>query len=164
MHQTKCVSARSFRTPQTILGDEEGQRRGRKQNKIVHAVVHVADLKSRGDGRYTYVGPLVETFSLPLSIQQTQSFIPSCSVFLVDRLPRRSFFPAKMLSSLIAVAGSATILLSLSDAAVLPSSPVSSLSYRGLATRDVAGYTFDGCYTEATNQRALTGNAYFDDL
>lgn len=32
--------------------------------------------------------------------------------------------------------------------------------------RDVAvtGYIDGGCYTEATNMRALTGNAYFDDL
>jgi hypothetical protein len=26
-----------------------------------------------------------------------------------------------------------------------------------------AGYLNKGCYTEATNQRALTGNSYFDD-
>ena len=28
----------------------------------------------------------------------------------------------------------------------------------------VSGWNYDGCYTEATNSRALTGNAYFDDF
>ncbi|KUJ09774.1 WSC-domain-containing protein [Mollisia scopiformis] len=29
---------------------------------------------------------------------------------------------------------------------------------------NITGYNYGGCYTEATNMRALTGDAYFDDL
>lgn len=54
------------------------------------------------------------------------------------------------------VAVAASVLFCLAESAVLPS--------RELLRRDVAGYTYGGCYTEATNQRAFTGNAYFDDL
>lgn len=37
-----------------------------------------------------------------------------------------------------------------------------SLNPRAVAT--VAGWDYDGCRTEASNSRALTGNSYFDDL
>jgi hypothetical protein len=61
-----------------------------------------------------------------------------------------------MFSQLLKVVVPTTLLLSLAESAVLPS--------RELSRRDVAGYTYGGCFTEATNQRAFTGNAYFDDL
>ncbi|KAL8754956.1 MAG: hypothetical protein Q9184_004950 [Pyrenodesmia sp. 2 TL-2023] len=35
---------------------------------------------------------------------------------------------------------------------------------RGLHPRQAADYTSNGCYTEATRGRALSGNAYFDNL
>jgi hypothetical protein len=31
------------------------------------------------------------------------------------------------------------------------------------AVAQIPGYDFTGCYTEATNMRALSGTAYFDD-
>lgn len=34
---------------------------------------------------------------------------------------------------------------------------------KGRAVAVVAGWESAGCYTEATNMRALTGNSYFDD-
>ncbi len=36
--------------------------------------------------------------------------------------------------------------------------------FRRQAAPQIPGYDFAGCYTEATNMRALTGSAYFDDL
>ena len=61
-----------------------------------------------------------------------------------------------MFSDLCKVVFLATSYFSFADSAVLPS--------RDLSKRDVAPYTYSGCFTEATNQRAFTGNAYFDDL
>jgi hypothetical protein len=37
-------------------------------------------------------------------------------------------------------------------------------AFRRRAVPQIPGYDFTGCYTEATNMRALTGSAYFDDL
>ena len=36
--------------------------------------------------------------------------------------------------------------------------------FRRRAAPQIPGYEFTGCYTEATNARALTGSAYFNDL
>ena len=61
-----------------------------------------------------------------------------------------------MLPTLFTVASSVSLLFSIADAAALPRA--------ALTTRELTGYTYDGCYTEATFGRALSGNAYFDDL
>ncbi|KAK4124797.1 WSC-domain-containing protein, partial [Parathielavia appendiculata] len=37
-------------------------------------------------------------------------------------------------------------------------------AFRRRDVPQIPGYDFSGCYTEATNSRALTGSAYFDDL
>jgi hypothetical protein len=61
-----------------------------------------------------------------------------------------------MFSSLVRVAVAATAVLSVTEAAALPSRSV-------LAPRQVQGYTYDACYTEATGIRALSANSYYDD-
>lgn len=61
-----------------------------------------------------------------------------------------------MFSSIIRIAGTATVFSSLVESAALPA--------RNTSKRDIAGYTYDGCFTEANDQRAFTGNTYFDDL
>lgn len=70
-----------------------------------------------------------------------------------------------MIPTLVQVAGGATILFSLANAAVLRASPPY-LAARALVNRvpEPATYTYDGCFTEATGIRALTGNAYYNDL
>lgn len=40
----------------------------------------------------------------------------------------------------------------------------SPLAFTRRAAAQIPGYDFTGCYTEATNMRALTGSSYFDDL
>lgn len=61
-----------------------------------------------------------------------------------------------MLRTLIATAAGCVFLSS-----TVQASPLQAVSKR--AATALKGYTNQGCYTEATNGRALTGNAYFSD-
>ncbi len=64
--------------------------------------------------------------------------------------------PADMLHTLIATAAGCAFFSS-----TVQASPFQIFNKR--AATALAGYTNQGCYTEATNGRALTGNAYFSD-